>query len=127
MDSPTAPYNVIVGRDVLDKYKFIVDFDAKLIRWGDLAAHMRRHDQLHRPVHLPSPLEPDDPAFNTFYTTVDGKIKPAKYEAVSIDDVIKQQDHLDQQQKRKASTDYEWRYSSLLWQTWRLSAQKDSS
>jgi hypothetical protein len=101
MDSPTAPYDVIVGRDVLDKYKLIVDFDAKFIRWSDLAAHMRRHDQLHCPVHLPSPLEPDDPAFNTFYTTVDGKIKPAKYEAVSIDNVIKQQDHLDQQQKEK--------------------------
>jgi hypothetical protein len=41
MDAPTTPYDIIVSRDILDKYKFIVDFDAKLIRWGGLSTRMR--------------------------------------------------------------------------------------
>jgi hypothetical protein len=78
MDSPTTRYDIIVGRGILDKYKFIVDFDAKLIHWGDLSTSMRQHDHLHHPVPTDGPLEPEDPAVDTFYTKIDGKIISSK-------------------------------------------------
>jgi transposase InsO family protein len=98
MDSPTAPYDVIVGRDILDIHHWTTNFATKTIHWGELSTRMRRNDRLLTPFFLHDDLEADE-TMDSFYSTADGKIKHAKYEKVEISNVIKEQQHLTKEQR----------------------------
>jgi hypothetical protein len=92
-DNPSSIYDIILGRDFLKATGIDLLFSVKSIKWFDMNIPMKPYnywlkvDSLH---HMLSEDTVDE------YLT---EIKPSKYEKVDPNDVIKQQIHLNENQK----------------------------
>ena len=96
-DAPSY-YDVIIGRDLLFKIGGITDFDKATMTAFGYTVAMRDKQQLDNRNQFFYNLFEDQDQY--FVTKPKQNILESKYEKVDIDDVIRQQDHLDQEDKQ---------------------------
>lgn len=101
-DAP-CKYDMIVGRDLLQKIGLTMSFESHTMKWMDHEVLMKTERFIQTTPHYfyshPTFLdEAEDPDFDPDFFAAQ-KILDAKYDKVDIDDVISQQTHLNTGQK----------------------------
>ena len=104
--SPTCHYDLIVGRDVLNKIGIKIDFHTHVITWIDRDLSVRDPCNINTPLADMSEQhflqeEVEDSALLFEVYTDDIIIKDCKYQAVSPVEVVEQLNHLNHHQKKQ--------------------------
>ena len=89
-------YDIILGRDFLDKAGIDICFSTKTMNWSDRQVPFKDSRQ---PYSLY--IDPDDEDLDDFFLAADPKIRKREYHYVSIEDVVKQCTHLNSKQQKK--------------------------
>ena len=103
-NSPLCRYDIIVGRDVLNRMGVSISFKTQKITWLNREISMRNpmdftnNHQSAIEAHFLQEEEEDSALFFELYAD-DVVIKDRKYQAVSPEEVVTQLDHLNQEQK----------------------------
>jgi Arginine decarboxylase (spermidine biosynthesis) len=93
-DNPSSIYDIILGRDFLKSTGIDLLFSTKTIRWFDMNISMKPYNYWSKADSVHDILSED--IIDEYLT----EIKPSKYEKVDPNDVIKQQVHLNESQRR---------------------------
>ena len=93
-------YDMIVGRDILNKIGLSMCFDTKTMKWLESIIPMKTHTFWQTPLSYFWAFD-DDGEEETLESLAATQILDAKYEKINIDDVIQAQTHLNSDQKSK--------------------------
>lgn len=96
-DSPNTPYDIILGRDLLQQMKIDVCYSTRTVNWIETSIPLKAPTYWHNGLHLYLHFASDD-ALDQGDCYVK-EILPSKYEKVDINNVIKEQTHLDDAHK----------------------------
>ena len=93
-------YDMIIGRDILNKIGLTLCFETKEMKWLDSVVPMKTHNFWQTPLSYFWALD-DDGEEEILESLATTKILDAKYEKVNIGDVIQAQTHLNKDQQQK--------------------------
>ena len=98
-------YDIIVGRDILNKAGMILDFDKNRMTWLGRNVFMKTQDEMISPTLLSAYLEEDDDELHegNFYENYATNIDPADYKEYDPEAIAKEQTHLTKEQQTDLS------------------------
>jgi hypothetical protein len=93
-DNPSSIYDIILGRDFLKITGIDLSFSTKTIKWLDMSISMKPQNYWSKEDNLDCMIleEADDDYL--------AEIKPSKYESIDPRKVVKEQNHLNEEQKQ---------------------------
>ena len=89
-------YDIILGRDFLQKAGFDLSFSSATMNWQGRTVPFKSKDE---PYALY--IDPDDEDLDDFFVAADPEIRPREYQKTTIEDVVKQCTHLTDKQRAK--------------------------
>ena len=110
-DGP-ARYDIILGRDFLQRTGMTLDFELKEVRWLDLSLPMRSPSQWDGKPQSPANLH-EDHVIDTRVDQHTADIQEAEYDSVDPAEVARQQQHLTDEQRKELETLF-GRYDQLF-------------
>jgi transposase InsO family protein len=108
-DEPTCPYGLILGRDFLRTNDFSLDFSNDVIKWGDDCSipfhepgYLFKADTVRKILEPPSSARFRDAEreYEDAYNTAIQDYKDANYFQANLEDIVREQHHLDKQQQQ---------------------------
>jgi len=97
-DSP-CNYDIILGRDLLEKIGLIINFADRKMIWLDREVMMKTQNFWNNPASFYSVFDDDDDDSNDLFEHFTAQILDAKYDSTTTQEVIDKQTHLNEYQK----------------------------
>ena len=97
-DEPTCPYDIILGRDLLDDLGIVIDFKNHHVKWMENYIFMKPKTHFHHHTSYTSVFSQG--VYDVLDDIDDAFILDAKYEATSAKQVAEPQEHLTLEQRK---------------------------